>query len=285
MALQVFDCLVSPDDVAAATLRDGAAIVTGLATASMVDQIAADLRENLDRLGYRSKRKFSGFHTNRNHFVLVESPRSAELIAHDMVMGVADAILLRHCESYRIGSITAIEVCPGQGVQNFHRDDCIYPIQVPGMEKLISCIWAITDFTEENGATRVIPGSHRHIGMGESLDTSHSEQAVMPKGSVMFYLGSTLHGAGENLGDSSRIGLINTYSLGWLRQEVNQFLNVPFEIARTYSERMRALLGYTTHDRFGDRLGKYYGPDTAFIDKDEYARHYRPCPSADQEQQ
>jgi ectoine hydroxylase-related dioxygenase (phytanoyl-CoA dioxygenase family) len=105
----------------------------------------------------------------------------------------------------------------------------------------------------------------------------------MPRGSVLFYLGSTLHGAGENRSDRSRIGLINTYSLGWLRQEVNQYLNVPIETAHAYDARMRALLGYTTHDRFGDRLGKYYGPDTAFIDKDDYARHYRPSPSREQE--
>ncbi len=72
------------------------------------------------------------------------------------------------------------------------------------------------------------------------------------------------------------MGLVNLYSLGWLRQETNQYLSVPLELARTYDERMRRLLGYTTHDKLGDRLGKYYGSDTSFIDKDNYARHYRP---------
>ena len=72
------------------------------------------------------------------------------------------------------------------------------------------------------------------------------------------------------------MGLINIYSLGWLRQETNQYLSVPLELARTYDDRMRRLLGYTTHDRLGDRLGKYYGNDSSFIDKDNYARHYRP---------
>ena len=281
MVLQTFDPSASPDQVAAAIVQDGAAIVSSLAPADVVARIAADLRDDFDRFGYRSQRRFSGFRTNRSHFVLMQSAKSTELIVHDLVMAVADAILLRHCESYRIGSITAIEVCPGEGDQSLHRDDSMYPVQIPGMEMLVSCMWALTDFTEENGATRVVPGSHRHIGRGESVDTSHIEEAVMPRGSVLFYLGSTLHGAGENRSRQSRIGLINTYSLGWLRQEVNQYLNVPFETARSLDARMRALLGYTTHDRSGDRLGKYYGPDTAFIDKDDYARHYRPYPSGE----
>ncbi len=74
------------------------------------------------------------------------------------------------------------------------------------------------------------------------------------------------------------MALISTCSLGWLRQEVNQYLSVPMELARTCGDRMRRLLGYTTHDKQGDRLGKYYGSDTSFVDKDNYARNYRPYP-------
>ncbi len=278
MALQYFDSTTSPANVAAATLQDGAAVVTELVPASLVETIAVELRENLDTFGYRSKRNFSGHNTNRCHTVIKESPSSVALISHDMVMDVADAILLPHCESYQINSITAIEVCPGQEVQSLHRDDCVFPVQIPGLEMMIGCLWSLTDFTVENGATHVVPGSHRHIAMDATLDLSQREQAVMPKGSVLFYLGSTLHGAGANNSDEARMGLINGYSLGWLRQEANQYLNVPLELARSYDERMRCLLGYTTHDRLGDRLGKYYGSDTSFVDKDDYARHYRPYP-------
>jgi len=278
MALQRFGPTASAAEVAAATLQDGAAIVAELVPSSLVETIAADLRENLDKFGYRSKRDFSGHNTNRCHHVIEESPSSVDLISHDMVLSVTDEILLPHCESYQINSITAIEVCPGQQVQNLHRDDCVFPLQIPGLEKIIASMWALTDFTEENGATHVVPGSHRHIAMDATVDVSSREQAVMPKGSVLFYLGSTLHGAGANLSDESRMGLINGYSLGWLRQEANQYLNVPLDMARTLDDRMRCLLGYATHDRRGDRLGKYYGSDTAFIDKDDYARHYRPYP-------
>lgn len=285
MTLQRFGPTSSPADVGAATLQDGAAVVENVVSASLVDAIAGELREHLNTFGHKSRRDFSGHNTNRCHHVIVESPSSVELISHDMVMGVADEILLPHCESYQINSITAIEVCPGQKVQNLHRDDCVFPVQIPGLEMMIGCMWSLTDFTEENGATHVVPGSHRHIAMDATIDLSRREQAAMPKGSVLFYLGSTLHGAGANNSDGARLGMINGYSLGWLRQEANQYLNVPLDVARTYDDRMRCLLGYTTHDRLGDRLGKYYGSNTAFIDKDHYARHYRPYPPEQKEEE
>jgi ectoine hydroxylase-related dioxygenase (phytanoyl-CoA dioxygenase family) len=190
MALQRFGPTASAADVAAATLQDGAAIVEELVPDSLVETVTADLQEHLDTFGYRSKRDFSGHNTNRCHHVIEESPTSVDLISHDMVMSVADEILLPHCESYQINSITAIEVCPGQKVQNLHRDDCVFPLQIPGLEKIIACMWALTDFTEENGATHVVLGSNRHISMGENVDLSNNVQAVMPRGSVLFYLGS-----------------------------------------------------------------------------------------------
>lgn len=275
IVLQNFGPTASANDVAAAALKDGAAIVSGLVPADQADAVANELRENLDNFGYRSQREFSGFKTNRCNTTCVDAPSSVALIGHDMIMAVTDAILLRHCESYRISSITAIEVCPGQEVQSLHRDDCVYPVQIPGVQTLLGCVWALTDFTEENGATHVVLGSHRHMSMGENVDKSNNVQAVMPKGSVLFYLGSTWHGAGENRSDDARMGLINNYSLGWLRPEVNQYLNVPIDLVRTYDERMRCLLGYTTHDKKGNRLGGYMGNEAFFVDKDNYARHYR----------
>jgi hypothetical protein len=112
MALQRFGPTASAADVAAATLQDGAAIVEELVPDSLVETVTADLQEHLDTFGYRSKRDFSGHNTNRCHHVIEESPTSVDLISHDMVMSVADEILLPHCESYQINSITAIEVCP-----------------------------------------------------------------------------------------------------------------------------------------------------------------------------
>ena len=113
MALQSFGPIASAADVAAATLKDGAAIVTGLVPADLAETIADELRDNMDTFGYRSQREFAGLKTNRCHHVLEQAPSSVAIIEHDMVMGVADAILLPHCESYQIGSITGIEICAG----------------------------------------------------------------------------------------------------------------------------------------------------------------------------
>jgi hypothetical protein len=273
--LKYFDASASPHDVAAAVLRDGAAVVTELVAPELMDGVASELRHFMDTLGYRSQREFSGFKTFRCNTTFVEAPSSVPLVGHDMIIGVADAVLLPHCESYRISSVTAIEVCPGQEIQSLHRDDCVYPIQIPGTQTLMGCVWALTDFTEDNGATHVVLGSNRHLSMGENVDFTHDVQAVMPKGSLLFYLGATWHGAGENRSDDQRMGLINNYSLGWLRPEVNQYLNVPIDLVKSYDERTRCLLGYTTHDQKGNRLGGYTGNESFFVDKDEYSRYYR----------
>lgn len=166
MTLATFSATASPVEVAAAALTEGGAIVTDLVPIDLVEAISSELRENFDNFGYRSKREFSGFKTSRCHFVLEEAPSSVALIEHDLVMAVANVILLPHCESYQIGSITGIEVCPGEVVQELHPDDTVYPVRLPGMEVQIGCMWALTDFTEDNGATHIVPGSHRHMSRG-----------------------------------------------------------------------------------------------------------------------
>ena len=136
-----------------------------------------------------------------------------------------------------------------------------YPISLPGMQCQLSVMWAIDDFTDQNGATRVALKSHNCMN-ADLPDLSRISQAVMTSGSVLFYLGSTWHGGGANRSDQSRMGLINTYALGWLRQEVNQYLEVPPHIAINYDERIRRLLGYTTH---GEILGYYRGGHPVWV--------------------
>ena len=153
------------------------------------------------------------------------------LIDHDMVVAIADDILLPHCATYQLGSMTGIEIHPGEDAQPLHRDDSLYPIEISGLELQIGVMWALDDFTAENGATRVVPNSHRFLRSWHLPDLSLRESAVMPAGSALFYLGSTWHGGGANNSSAPRAGLINTYSLGWLRQESNHYLELPPSIA------------------------------------------------------
>jgi ectoine hydroxylase-related dioxygenase (phytanoyl-CoA dioxygenase family) len=261
--VQTLDKESHSNEVVATLLRDGGVIVANQASDDVMDRILKNLRGPFDEQGHKFQNDFNGYTTLRLGGILGLSRASADLIAHPRVMEVADAVLKRHCSTYRIGSTTAIEIHPGEEAQVLHRDDGFYPMRLPDVEFQISAMWPLHDFTVENGATRIVPGSHdlRDI---DSVEESDIEQAVMSRGSVLFYLGSTLHGGGANTTNAPRTGLINTYSLGWLRQEENQYLTVPREIADSYPDHVRRLMGYQAHGRY---LGVYPGdPDGYWFD-------------------
>ena len=239
--------------IANALKRDGGVIIENQAKSHLVDAVAAELRPHFDKQGDQFSNDFNGYKTLRLSALLGLSRASAELIADSTVLELADIILKPNCENYRIGSCTAIEIHPDEQAQELHRDDDFYPIRIPNVEFQLSAMWALDDFTLENGATRVVAGS-QDLREVASVTEAQIEQAVMPKGSVLFYLGSTIHGGGANRSVMPRSGLITTYSLGWLRQEENQYLSVPREVADSYSPLIRRLMGYQSHGKF---LGVY----------------------------
>ncbi len=263
MDLPVFDAGTPAAPVVAALRVAGAAVVAGLLDADTADRCAVEMRPEFDLRGRRQESDFNGYRTLRISSVLGYAPATAAPIGHPLVLEVADAILRPHCLGYRIGSATGIEILPGEDDQVLHRDDTIYPVRIPGMEFQIGVMWALDDFTEENGATRVALGSHLHADYDEH-DLSSSARAEMPKGSALFYMGSLWHGGGANRSDGPRMGLVNTYALGWLRQEVNQYLAVPPEVAARYDKTVRRLLGYAKHGDilgYGHRIGAPRIPD------------------------
>ena len=256
MPLQYFDPNADTADVIMALRSDGAAIIRNQVGTDVTDAVSAELRSEFDNAGKCDESDFNGYTTLRVGRILGVSPTSADLVAHPRVMEVADAILLEHCLNYRIGSLTGIEIHPGETDQFLHVDDGIYPLRIPGMQFQVSAMWALDDFTEENGATRVALGSHldsetNRYNTAEEAFADDIVQAVMPKGSVLFYMGTTWHGGGANQSDKPRSGLINTYALGWLRQEENQYLNVSREIAEQHSETIQRLMGYQLHRTLG----------------------------------
>jgi ectoine hydroxylase-related dioxygenase (phytanoyl-CoA dioxygenase family) len=266
MQLEYFNVDSNTDDIIKAIEVNGAAIVKNQVGSELTETILGELREHLDKIGRGSDSGFTGYKTRWLGRLLAIARTSATLVENSRVMEVADGILLKHCDNYRIGSLTAIEIFPGEKDQVLHTDDGIYPARLPGMQFQISAMWALDDFTEENGATRLVLGSHRNYSANtyqskDNIDyftpdtkenTNNTVQAVMPKGSVLFYMGSTLHGGGANKSDKPRVGIINTYSLGWLRQEENQYLSVPKRIAKQYSQRVQKLMGYQMHGKLGD---------------------------------
>ncbi len=258
MSLERFAAKVTPEDVTAALKRDGVAIVESLVDADTIDRVVSELRPEFDRVGTTTQSDFNGYSTLRIDSVLAYSPTSADLIGNPLVLKVADAILLSNCINYRIGSNTGIEIHLGETQQVLHRDDSIYPLRVPGVEWQFSALWALDEFTIENGATHLVPWSHRQFDPDFMPAPEESVQAPMPRGSLLLYLGSVWHGGGANHSQHPRMGLINTYVLGWLRQEVNQYLDIPQDVVARYPEHIRRLIGYQMH---GDILG-YHSDDS-----------------------
>ncbi|MBN33654.1 MAG: phytanoyl-CoA dioxygenase [Rhodospirillaceae bacterium] len=254
MALERLPGDAPTDSIIAAIRRDGAAIVENFVSQEIVSQVLADLREPFDVVGRSTENDFNGYTTLRVNSVLDLSDASVEVVGHQRMMAVLDAFLLGHAQSYLMGSCTAIEIHPGEQDQALHRDDTIYPVHLPGMELQMSVMWALTDFTEENGATRVVPGSHRWVFPREPGPDDEVVQAPMTPGSALFYLGSAFHGGGANNANTPRAGLVNTYCLGWLRQEVNHILSMPRETAARMPEHIQKMMGYSLH---GGMLGYY----------------------------
>ncbi|SVC82645.1 uncharacterized protein METZ01_LOCUS335499 [marine metagenome] len=277
MSMHYFDTDSESKPIVEALLQDGAAIISNQVSDDLTDRVKAELRDSFDSIGRYDEGDFNGYRTLRVSSILAVSRSSSDLVAHQRVIDVADAILLNHCASYQIGSLTGIEILPGETDQWLHTDDSIYPIQLAGMELQISALWALDDFGATNGATRVVLGSHRQHAnqryyetledfrrLNPGVSDDNIVQATMPKGSLLLYLGKTLHGGCANHADSTRMALVNTYSLGWLRQEENQYLNVPREQAEQYPRIIQDLMGYKPHRG----LGTYQRPDGKWVEYD-----------------
>ena len=160
---------------------------------------------------------------------------------------VLDAVgrVLGHATSFQLHLTQLIEVGPGEPAQPVHRDQWAFDFfPFPsGYEVQCNTIWAIDDFRDENGATRLVPGSQRAADK-LAFRSEDTVPAVMPAGSLLFYTGALYHGAGANVSDGVRYGLNVTYAVSWLRQEENQYLSCPFEIARTLPDDLLRLMGY-----------------------------------------
>ncbi|MBM3828471.1 MAG: phytanoyl-CoA dioxygenase family protein [Actinobacteria bacterium] len=234
-----------PDDIARALTTAGAAIIERLVDEATVDQMLAEMQPFVDATPYGSD-QFTGRTTKRTGALLARSPASIDFVANPEVLAVVDRVLGPNATTYQLHLTQMICIWPGGPAQSLHRDQwCfdMFPFP-PEMDVEVSTIWALDDFTEENGATRIIPGSLLDAASCVA-DTHRTVGATMPKGSVVLYTGRTIHGGGENRSDAVRRALNVDYILGWLRQEENQYLSCPPEIARTLPERVQKLAGYT----------------------------------------
>lgn len=251
----------SIDEMTAALDGAGCLVVTDTLDRSARDRVRAELAPYMDTAAVADDDDAADFYPGRTRRVTALFARSEtvrELLVHPISAGLCDHHLRANCEHYQLHVTAALAVGPGARSQILHREEDPFSFFAPPRPNLIlATMWAITDFTAENGGTLLVPGSHRWEA-DRKPEPGEIVPAEMPAGATLFWLGGTLHGAGANTSDDWRHGVILTYSLGWLRQEENQYLDVPPEVAAGLSPELRALTGHAMHGSLG-----FFDPNAA----------------------
>lgn len=253
MGITHFDPTAAAEELHEVLARDGALIVDDLASTlpggnSQLDRLMAEMDPFIDATAVGGD-GFTGRSTKRTGALIARSPASHDVIQHPTILDVTNR-LLHQATSYQLHLTQTIAIGPGSPAQSIHRDEWAFDFFDFPSDHHVQCntIWALTDFTEENGATRLIPGSQADpVDLARRHD--ESVPATMGKGSCLLYTGKVYHGGGANQTDATRVGLNITYNVGWLRQEENQYLSVPQDVARTLPDDLLKLMGY--------RIGAY----------------------------
>lgn len=260
--LQVLDRDTPLADLLAALARDGGVIVRDLLSEGAVRAIVDDLSAGFDAAVPGSKsgmELWETFHGPNTVRFCGLAARSRAFVDHALLNPVftamTDAVLSSAGADYWLNTGQVMAVGPGESAQYMHRDENNWPEAVAdGREITLSCMFALSDFTVENGATVVIPGSQRRpSGLIRGIETSPDEvaYAAMPAGSGMVYSGKIIHGAGENTSDGWRYGMHVSFVTGWLRPEEASPLVIDRDLAATLPERARQLLGWGSYHADG----------------------------------
>ena len=208
-----------------------------------------ELDEAIDRLerdlgAVPAANVFEGHATVRIYNLLARDRVFERVPVHAAVLPVVQGVIGQGC---LVSSLSSIAIDPGEVAQPLHVDDAVIPLPRPHVPVICNSMWALTDFTEANGATRIVPGSH-HRDHQPAFDGQHDSLAAeMRRGSVLVWVGSLWHGGGANTTDVRRTGLAMNYCAGWVRQQENQQLGIPLDVARRFSPVLRRLCGFSTY--------------------------------------
>ena len=266
VTLKHFPATVSVDEVVAGLRADGGVIVERLFPREVIDAINREVDARVAAADPQMRhlnpaiQVFFGDRTKHvSGLAAVSRTFATEVMIHPLYLGVCDAILKPSCARYQLNLGHLLARGPGAEAQYLHRDEAVWNlVPSPHPELQLASLVALVDFTATNGATRVAPGSHLWDPARFPADDEIA-QAVMPAGSVVIYLGSTIHGGGANTtADEWRRGVHLSYTLGWLRTEENNYLAVPPSVARGLPRLCQEILGYSVHDAI-DLAGGYLG--------------------------
>jgi ectoine hydroxylase-related dioxygenase (phytanoyl-CoA dioxygenase family) len=225
--------------------QQGYAVVEGAVAPEELAAVREALAPHLSSGPY-GRNDFEGFMTQRVYSLPVKSRAFDRLIEDEAVLAVAENLL---GADFLLTAALAINLGPGETAQGLHYDEAFYSLPRPRPPLSLSAIWAIDDFTADNGGTLLVPGSHRwgDEGLAQRPEVVPLE---MPAGSVALYPGTLWHAGGANVTDRFRLGISIQYVVSWARQQESYLLAVPPETARSVSPRLRALLGYSIGPAF-----------------------------------
>ncbi len=238
------------DKIMAAVERDGAVIVSGFLTPERCQNLLADFTPQLDAVEWCNTKseigdEFFGRRTKRLHGLPARSPHFGEFITDPLLAAMCEHFLKPHCHDWRLATGELMALGNGETDQTLHRDaDSWHRFPEPRPEILVSVNAALTDFTADNGATVVVPGSHRWPRKRRARDDERV-QAVMERGSALLYSGNVLHGGGANRTMDIRIGLYAGFLLSWLRPLENYGITCGLDNVRAAPAPVRHLLAYT----------------------------------------
>jgi ectoine hydroxylase-related dioxygenase (phytanoyl-CoA dioxygenase family) len=208
---------------------------------------------------------FEGHHTIRIYNLLARERIFEQVPVHGAVLPVVEGVLDSGC---LVSSLSSISIDPGESAQPLHTDDTLLGLPRPHPAVVCNSMWALTDFTAANGATRILPGSHRWPDKPEYGKHYESIPAEMGKGSVLIWNGSLWHGGGANTSDRRRVGIAMNYCAGFIRQQENQQLGIPLERVRGFSKRLQELAGFDTYKHLIGHIDKK-SPRQAILGQDQ----------------
>lgn len=224
----------------------GFTIVSDAFDVAMGREVLDRLDALVDELGVEpATNSFEGAKTYRIYNLLVHGPLFEAIPVAPSVLPIVDRVLDDQC---LLSSLSSIDIRPGESAQPIHADDQVIPLPKPHPPTVCNTMWALTDFTEANGATRLVPGSHLADASPEYGTQYDSVPAEMPAGSVLIWHGSLWHGGGANQSDERRVGIASNFCAGYIRQQENQQLGVPREVASRFDRRLQRLCGYGTYN-------------------------------------
>jgi ectoine hydroxylase-related dioxygenase (phytanoyl-CoA dioxygenase family) len=256
------------DDVIAEHVRivaeQGYTIVKGAIEPELVDTLRRDLEQLEQFFAVEpAGNSFEGFHTLRLYNLLAFGRHFESIPVHRHVLPIVERVLDPGC---LISSLSSISIQPGERAQPIHADDQLIPIPKPHPPTVCNSMWALTDFTEANGATRLVPGSHLFDHSPDYGAEYDSIPAEMTAGSVLIWHGSLWHGGGANTTDETRMGIAMNYCAGYIRQQENQQLGLPRSTVDGFSPRLRELVGYGVYNMLIGHINKQ-SPEHLLLDQ------------------